>query len=607
MRYFLVVIIFLLPNFVYAACTASGATVIYVNGVFTSNTEAGDDTITLAKKYFLKTGDNSVNFYNGYNPSHLAGLGDITQTVAQMEGVSISDYDLNTILLQIYPEVTTRKLLLVGHSQGSFFANALYDYLLAHGEPKASVGVYHVGSPASYVAGSGAYLTSSNDQVINEARKIAGQVEQGLIPLAAANSAPSRPVPLPANITLGAGSGNGHGFSDVYLAEAPDRVVSDIQTALQRLRAISASDKGDCFTPPAGGLSYQVQKAAFAVADPAATGVKVGAGLAQSALVAASNVMTATVVGAISIGKKVASDIGVTIGGVAGLSRAATPQKQSTNFDILQRLYGSSLNKSELEDLLGANQGSAVADAPVFDAPASQATPKPDVPAALPDTNPLFAGTGAPRRPPASDAGSTSIGDAAEPAPADDATTTDPVATTTDPVATTTEPEATSTPPEATSTEPAKDPFVIASQPDESHFCMDPDYQSWFFCYDGLVEDVDTGVGIYTKNLGNALSGTLGSTTVSKDPNNTLDLFYPWRITINCYTDAAYTQACSQASVSALALNSIDGQHWWADFSGSPMAFDPANYYQLVIDDRGFGTGIYGSLSEPYYLISAAP
>ena len=66
----------------------------------------------------------------------------------------VADYDLKTILMQIHPEVTTtRKILLVGHSQGTFYTNAIYRYFLEHGMPEGSVAVYNLATPAAYVEG----------------------------------------------------------------------------------------------------------------------------------------------------------------------------------------------------------------------------------------------------------------------------------------------------------------------------------------------------------------------------------------------------------------------------------------------------------------------
>src|SRR5689334_530437 len=81
---FLFSILFFTPAVSFAACTVNGASVVYVNGVFTSVAEARDDLNKLRTEYQNKTNDHSVDFFNGYNPSHLAGLGDIAQAAAQM-------------------------------------------------------------------------------------------------------------------------------------------------------------------------------------------------------------------------------------------------------------------------------------------------------------------------------------------------------------------------------------------------------------------------------------------------------------------------------------------------------------------------------------------
>ncbi len=270
-----------IPTLIFAACTKQGSTVVYANGILTTYDQAYDDLHNLQRRFEDALGLNtSVNFTNGYNPSHLAGAGDLIESAAQLFSSSVSNYDLNTILLQIYPEITTQKILFVGHSQGTFYANELYNYLLAHGETNGAVGVYNVATPASSVAGyatvpnEGAYLTSMNDKVINAVRDVAQ------------NAGAAQP--LPANIAIplspqeAANQFGGHSFSGVYLANAAPRIVFEIEGALGKLTAadstsssqadVSATDAG-CFTPPPRNFSYYAQRLTFAVADPVAGGV----------------------------------------------------------------------------------------------------------------------------------------------------------------------------------------------------------------------------------------------------------------------------------------------------------------------------------------------
>ncbi len=151
----------LFPSAVFASCGATGSTVIYVNGILTNKRDAGDDLYLLKTNFKEKTGRDDVRFLTGYNPSHLAGAGDLIQATSQLFNFSISDFDLNTILLDIQPKIKTQKILFVGHSQGTFYANEVYDYLLKNGESKDSVGVYNIATPASYVSSGGIYLGES--------------------------------------------------------------------------------------------------------------------------------------------------------------------------------------------------------------------------------------------------------------------------------------------------------------------------------------------------------------------------------------------------------------------------------------------------------------
>ena len=414
-------IILFLPLQVLAACGTDGFTVVYVNGILTDKETASSDAKRLEKEIEFRTDLENVKVVNGYNPSHLAGLGDLIQSVAQIMGSSVSSFDLNTILLQIHPQVTTRKLLLVGHSQGTFYANAMYDYLLAHGEPREAVGVYAVATPASSVAGGGRHLNSTNDSLLNNIDAIAGR------------SPLSRNITLPIADADKASPWPGHGLSRAYLAQGAERVVGDIKKEVDTLKPVSASETGECFTAPSAGLGYQAAKAGFAVADTTSQVVKAGLGAAQAAGVALGDAFLAAAGGAWGLGKKVVADIGITAGGISGLSRAATDEVRPTNFDIVQRLYGSSLTKEDIKELLG-NQGSAVATAPIFtDEPEPLQEFQDSVEPATSTPKIIYlSGSGG-----SSPAATTSSDTTATPGPV--ASTTSPAATSTDPVATSTD------------------------------------------------------------------------------------------------------------------------------------------------------------------------
>ena len=127
------IILFLFPLFAQAECSSSGYTVVFVNGIFNTEKQARTSADELQFKLGETFNSESVIVRTGYNPSHLAGLGDLAQVVAQSFGASVSTFDRDTILLQIHPEVTTRKVFLIGHSQGTLYTNNIYDYLLDNG------------------------------------------------------------------------------------------------------------------------------------------------------------------------------------------------------------------------------------------------------------------------------------------------------------------------------------------------------------------------------------------------------------------------------------------------------------------------------------------
>src|SRR3989338_4962136 len=284
MKYSLILIFVFIfvPLIVLASCNSTGYTVVYINGILTTKKDAKLNANKLQDYLGYELNSESLAVHSGYNESHIGGAGDIIESASQLFNSPVSNYDRNTILLQLYLEITTRKILLVGHSQGTFYTNEIYNYLLANGERKEAIGVYNVATPASFVSGNGAYLTSENDKVINSVRAVAQKV--------------GTKQPLPANILIplapkdAADSFGGHSFGGVYLAGASARIVSEINDSLKKLSVTEISDTADsgCFTPPPKDISYYTQKAIFAVADPAVDGAVIAAQTTYGAALAAA-------------------------------------------------------------------------------------------------------------------------------------------------------------------------------------------------------------------------------------------------------------------------------------------------------------------------------
>ncbi|MES2203418.1 MAG: hypothetical protein V4474_03805 [Patescibacteria group bacterium] len=263
----------------------------------------------------------------------------------------------------------------------------MLDYLLAHGEPKDALAVFNVGGPTYELRDGSNYLNSTSDTLLDFVEQRIG------IPL------------LPRNVDISASVDTihqdwpGHSLSDAYLAGAPARVIGDMGHLIAGLKPSLASDTGDCFTPPLQGLGYITQQSFFALADPAAAGIKTAAIVGYAGAVAAAGA-------ALDAGNKVLADISVTLNGISGLAHSTEPGYQQTNYDIVNRLYAGPNQKVDGETVQHLLQGSAVVLALAPDAP----QPQPPQPA--PPTQPTVPvgpapgfspGGGASYAPPAAD------------------------------------------------------------------------------------------------------------------------------------------------------------------------------------------------------------
>jgi len=338
----------LLPSLAFASCSKDGATVVYINGINTTRSDAQLDSENLRDEFVKATGSTNVKFLNAYNQTSGVVL-DVWKLTSQMLAWDPASWNEDTtgdhILEQMHNDLTTQRVVLVGYSQGAFYANETYKYLTMFGGVKpAALANFAVGTPASYVAGNGAYMTSFEDSKVAEATRLAAQA--GL----------AHPLPPDINIPTTTLDATGHQFTTSYLAGASSVMVGELQSDIAALQPTTSSDQIDCFVPPSNSLVHKVLVGTNGVGMSLGTlAYLTGASAYQGTLAAVDTALGAA--------DQVVTDIKTTIGGVYGLAHAANGQYDSTNYSIVNRLYNGkeqTVDGESLKDLLGASQGGAV-------------------------------------------------------------------------------------------------------------------------------------------------------------------------------------------------------------------------------------------------------
>ncbi|TSC75445.1 MAG: hypothetical protein G01um101430_287 [Parcubacteria group bacterium Gr01-1014_30] len=284
--YFLVAIFVFVISFPFsgkavAVCSDVGYTVLTINGIWTDKQGAERNRDALKEAVGRNWNNEPIVFDYLHNPSHLAGGGDVAKAIAQriIDSRDISDTDLKKILLDASQKLTTKKLFLVGHSQGNFYANSFYGAVAGResGIAKDSIAVYGVASPSHFVAGDGKHITSDTDEVINFVRSINPPKAALLSGVGAVLTADFTekflPEVLPANASTTLqldDDENGHKFAEIYLKYHAQRIVEEIQEALSRLKSDPAKDSNQpCLLEPEFTLGEKTMMAFFKVADPA--------------------------------------------------------------------------------------------------------------------------------------------------------------------------------------------------------------------------------------------------------------------------------------------------------------------------------------------------
>jgi hypothetical protein len=109
---------------------------------------------------------------------------------------------------QLVPDRENSYILLLPHSQGNLYANQLYNYLTSTGNyDSQQLRIFGIATPANEISGSGDYVTSSNDLVINGLRLITSI--------------------LPSNITVNFSLSDvlGHNLIDIYLTDPTSKEI----------------------------------------------------------------------------------------------------------------------------------------------------------------------------------------------------------------------------------------------------------------------------------------------------------------------------------------------------------------------------------------------
>src|SRR3989338_6064090 len=240
-------------------CKKTGYTVSAINGIFTDEEEARNNQRFLKAELKDTYNGEKIDYQYLLNPSHIAGLGDLTMSFYQkiFDYEAVKDYDLVEMLKDASEKVKTQKLLLVAHSQGNFYANSFYDSVAGKdgGVPQESIGVYAVATPAGRVAGEGKWLTSDTDKVIVDL--------VGLFPF--------KKIMTPnTSIVLTKGDDfKGHNFSGVYLKYRGKEIISDIRETLGRLAENNVQSKeSPCLAPPKLTLAHKIQGEILSAVDP---------------------------------------------------------------------------------------------------------------------------------------------------------------------------------------------------------------------------------------------------------------------------------------------------------------------------------------------------
>ncbi|AOJ03148.1 hypothetical protein WS70_16010 [Burkholderia mayonis] len=221
-----------------AATAAPGSAIVFVNGINNTFDDAIASLQVLKNELNARNTSNAYVYGNAYNATQ-GTFKDLWQVFMQksVEGTSPADFwraidggtipagSMDTALQQKYIDILTkseipelpdhlnqyrtylqqnRKVVLVGHSQGSLYANFEMNLLITGPErAQGKISSVNVGNAARYLLPGSSYLTSSSDMVIGSL---------GLVQTV-----------LPSNFSLGMHLFTdplGHSFTKIYMNQS---------------------------------------------------------------------------------------------------------------------------------------------------------------------------------------------------------------------------------------------------------------------------------------------------------------------------------------------------------------------------------------------------
>src|SRR3989344_6754073 len=97
----LIIAFIVVPTVVIAECSDTSKSIVLVNGILTE-TEKANRNLEKLRTELEGAGLHDFSIINGYNPTHLGGVGDSIQVISQKFGKPLPSFDRDTILRKVH-------------------------------------------------------------------------------------------------------------------------------------------------------------------------------------------------------------------------------------------------------------------------------------------------------------------------------------------------------------------------------------------------------------------------------------------------------------------------------------------------------------------------